>query len=312
MPLRGSGNRSSGKLIKAYTQKDIGPAGLEGDSPRAVTIVPTTTGPGIIAATGGTETTYTSGPEQFKVHTFTGSGTFVVTAGPSGALYHMDVLVVGGGGGGKGDGADPLGPYGGNRNAGSGGGGMLSGALPIPHAVPVDNYTMPITIGAGGSGDNGSATIFNLDTIGPTATCTALGGGAGGAGDGSPGCDGNPGGSGGGGWYIHPGEGGEGTQTASGGLSGYGNDGYPGTSSPEYGGSGGGAGAGGGRGAGAGAGLANDYQTGSNQTYAAGGESSDFPSTPRNASGSANTGTGAGGFGTGGSGIVVIRYRTNL
>ena len=137
MPLRGSDNRSAGKLIKAYTQKDIGPSGLQGNNPRERGATPSTsTGPGIIAATGGNSTsTYTSGGENFKQHTFLGSGALVVTAGPSGTNYDMDVLIVGGGGGSKGDGNDPLGPFGGNRNAGSGGGGLLYGSLTIPYAL---------------------------------------------------------------------------------------------------------------------------------------------------------------------------------
>ena len=134
MPLRGSDNRSAGKLIKTYTQKDIGPSGLQGNNPREGGAAPATQplGPGIIAATGGNSTsTYTSGGENFKQHTFIGSGALVVTEGPSGTNYDMDVLIVGGGGGSKGDGNDPLGPYVGNRNAGSGGGGLLLSLIHI-------------------------------------------------------------------------------------------------------------------------------------------------------------------------------------
>ena len=46
-----------------------------------------------IEATGGTITTH----GIYKVHTFTSSGTFQITANPSAAT--MDVLTVGGGGG---------------------------------------------------------------------------------------------------------------------------------------------------------------------------------------------------------------------
>ena len=44
------------------------------------------------------------------------------------------------------------------------------------------------------------------------------------------------------------------------------------------------------------------------QTYGVGGQASDYPSTPRNAGGAANSGNGASGYAGGGSGIVVIRY----
>ena len=46
-------------------------------------------------ATGGIESTYTSGGLNYKVHTFTSSGTFTPTASGT-----VDVLVVAGGGGG--------------------------------------------------------------------------------------------------------------------------------------------------------------------------------------------------------------------
>ena len=51
-----------------------------------------TTAAAFIAATGGTVTT--SG--NYKIHTFTSSGTFTVTSAPSGK--YIDFLVVGGGG----------------------------------------------------------------------------------------------------------------------------------------------------------------------------------------------------------------------
>ena len=47
------------------------------------------------SATGGTESTYSSGGTNYKVHTFTSSGTFTATASGS-----VDVLLVAGGGGG--------------------------------------------------------------------------------------------------------------------------------------------------------------------------------------------------------------------
>ena len=58
--------------------------------------------PTFISATGGTETTC----GDFKIHTFTGPGTFTVSSlgNPVGGSDKVDYLVVGGGGGGGGDG----------------------------------------------------------------------------------------------------------------------------------------------------------------------------------------------------------------
>jgi len=258
-------------------------------------------GEGGIVASGGSTTEYTTPTGNYKSHTFTSSGSFVVTQAPNSVSNDAEFLVQGGGGGSKAF-------IGGNRHAGSGAGGLVYGP-----AGPLPATTYPITIGSGGSGSNGSNSVFG--GVGPAGQ-TALGGGAGGAGDPAPGCIGNPGGCGGGGWYIGPGAKGDATQPAnSPGLSGITNlgyDGFAGNGSPEYGGAGGGTGgAATGRGTAKGAGTSNVYRYGPTnaQTYGVGGEASDFPSTNRNANGGANTGTGASGYATGGSGIVVIRYR---
>jgi len=147
-------------------------------------------------ATGGTITT--SG--DFKIHTFTGDGCFVVScvgnspANPSGGPAVVDYLVVAGGGGG------------GQDNAGGGGGGgfreshsaPVSGCytaspLATPTGITVSATTYPITVGAGGtytppgsSGTNGSPSVFS--------TITSAGGGFGSGQE----VDGGPGGSGGG------------------------------------------------------------------------------------------------------------------
>jgi len=146
-----------------------------------------------VAATGGTITTC----GNFKVHTFTGPGTFTVTcAGNAAGSSTVDYLVVAGGGGGAGD-----------VGAGGGAGGFrLSnsvGCIPAPTMSPLANPTglpvsvtgYPITVGAGAAispalkGNNGSNSIFS--------TITSTGGG-GGARRGS-GCCAGTGGSGGGG-----------------------------------------------------------------------------------------------------------------
>ena len=145
--------------------------------------------PEFIVATGGNTVT-TCG--NFKIHKFTGPGTFTVcSVGCAAGSNTVDYLVVaGGGGGGKWD-----------STAGGGGAGgyRASGYGPSPlrgTALPVSATGYPITVGGGGaggpspkqSGNDGSNSVFS--------TITSTGGGGGGAH--SP-TDGRPGGSGGGG-----------------------------------------------------------------------------------------------------------------
>ena len=163
--------------------------------------------PEFTVATGGTITTC----GDFKIHTFTGPGTFTVTqvgnapTVPSGGPSSVDYLIVAGGGsGGAGD-------------AGGGGGGgfrysahtfcAAGPAAPIKNTSgePVSVQAYPITVGGGGSGqpnpgsgNDGSNSVF--------ATKTSAGGGGGGASGGTPG---RSGGSGGGG-AIGPSNGGTG------------------------------------------------------------------------------------------------------
>ena len=291
--------------------------------------------PQFITATGGTITTC----GNFKIHTFTGPGTFCVSnAGNSSGSNTVSYMVVaGGGGGGGGEGvADPTAVTGG----GGGAGGFREGkssfdcytASPLnaPAGLPVTVTGYPITVGGGGAagtnspreGANGSASIFS--------SITSAGGG------GTPGVTGSAGGSGGG---VRGG--------CSAGNIGAGNtppvsppQGNPGavltvTSSP-YGASGGGgataAGATNGPGGAAGTGGngATTSISASPTAYAGGGGGGEgFPGTTSGAggtggggggsppyNGSTNTGGGGGGApaspglgGTGGSGIVIIRYK---
>ena len=160
-------------------------------------------------ATGGTITT--SG--DFKIHTFTGDGNFVVSqvgncaGGGSKASY----MVIGAGGGGGGS----RGCYNGAGGGGAGGfreGKVASGpgsdpytASPLvaPDGHPLAAQTYPIQVGGGGAagqgypqpalGTNGEPSIFS--------SIIGAGGGGGGAGWGStpsPTTDGGDGGSGGG------------------------------------------------------------------------------------------------------------------
>ena len=267
---------------------------------------------GKTTVTGGTETT--SG--VYTIHTFTSSGSLVV----SGKELTADYLVVAGGGGG-----------GGTRAGGGGAGGMIESP---GQTIPVGTHT--VTIGGGGTGGPGvnSGAVGENSSLGSLATAN---GGAYGGGQGNPG---GPGGSGGGGSDGAPG--GEGTP-------GQGNDG--GNSAGDRGGGGGGGkggagnigptGTGEGDGAGGGGGAAgsSDY-SGATVNYAGGGGGGSRdngtvgnggggnagpggknPTTPAGNAGINQGGGGGGGGrhpggatlpgGSGGSGIVIVRYQTD-
>ena len=120
----------------------------------------------ILTATGGTITT--SG--NYKIHTFTTSGTFTITSGFGPVQY----LIVGGGGGGGG-------PNVCSGSGGGGGGAVLYGT----QIMNTGNYS--VVIGAGGAqATNGSNSI--VSGIG-----VAIGGGSGGT-NGQAGFDGGSGG----------------------------------------------------------------------------------------------------------------------
>ena len=285
-----------------------------------------------VVATGGTVTT--SG--NYKMHTFTGDGTFTVTQSGPGTVESL--VIAGGGGGGGGQRSDEAaggGGAGGYRNSygseTSGGGGSSESALSI------SEQAYSITVGAGGaagpldtSGSVGANSIFS--------TITSQGGGYGAKYNAA----GGPGGSGGGGGetgqagglpttvqgYVGGagGSGGQGRGTGGGG-GGASAAGQQGNNSTNTGGNGGAglsssitgsavtrAGGGGGSSNGGqgspvgGEGGSGGGGDGSNNTSVAGG------------TGTANTGSGGGGGtagsnpagstgGAGGSGIVIIRYQ---
>jgi hypothetical protein len=151
------------------------------------------------SATGGTVTT--SG--NFKIHSFTGDGNFVVAsvgnaAGGGAYASKVDYLVVAGGAGGGWD-----------RAGGGGAGGFREGrvsspaytASPLvaPDGLTISAQTYPITVGAGGAGGNNSSNPVKPGQAGSPSTfstITSAGGGGGGAA--SPATDGIAGGSGGG------------------------------------------------------------------------------------------------------------------
>ena len=291
-----------------------------------------------ITATGGTITE--SG--DFKIHTFTGPGTFCVSqiGNPVGGGSNVDYRVVAGGGA---AGSTCIG--GAAYYSGGGGAGGHRTTFPSPGcnagAFPIAVQGYPITVGGGGAfvplgnpGGKGENSVFS------TITSTGGGGGAEG-GDGSSTGVGQPGGSGGGGSFANPGPPGSAKAAGSGNTPPVsppqGNNGGAGggTRGTTVGAGGGGGGAGGvgansptpspGTNGGAGGnGVANSI-TGSPVTLAGGG-GGNGPSAggaggsggggnggntnggPGSA-GTANTGGGGGGYYAGGSGIVIIRYK---
>jgi len=297
--------------------------------------------PAYISATGGTITD--SG--DYKIHTFTGDGCFVVSSLgcgiPCAQASTVDYMVVAGGGGG-----------GGRHGGGGGAGGFRESkdsTLNSPHTasplaattgITVSASTYPITVGAGGvggfnypstAGTNGSNSVFS--------TITSAGGGYAATYQVAS----NSGGSGGGG-----------AQCATAGGSGntpptsppQGNNG--GNGGPNPGGGGGGATAAGtnqtpSQGGPGGAGATTSI-SGTPTAYAGGGGGGNYcttgcagvggtggggnggggpPGSPTAATtGTANTGGGGGGYGgtnpdcntvcrgaTGGKGVVIIRYK---
>jgi hypothetical protein len=163
--------------------------------------------PQFVAATGGTITTTPCG--NFKVHTFTGPGTFTVScAGNSGGSNSVDYLVVAGGGGGGGSNCAPSDSEGGGGGAGgyresSGTASGCYSASPLGSgvsALPVSAQGYPITVGAGGAGTASNPTRGSSGAPSIFSTITSTGGGGGGArsSPNAPGARADNGGSGGG------------------------------------------------------------------------------------------------------------------
>ena len=299
------------------------------------------TGTNFITATGGTITTC----GNYKIHTFTGPGTFCVSVG-DGPLAELDYFVVAGGGGT------------GTANCQTGGGGAggfrlsNSTSMPTPQTSPLANTSglivspgaYPITVGAGGAPAPVPSPSTNPGSNSVFSTITSAGGGGGKRA--SPNSLGQDGGSGGG---SRCGAGGAGNtppvSPPQGNPGGTGNH-----TSPDYGsGGGGGAGAAGSNGSnsnpGAGPGGIGSYVVQSGfagcngtpgpvsgaryfaggggggsecaaGTGGAGGGGAGANNSGTATAGGTNTGGGAGsgnnndGAGkAGGSGIVILRYR---
>jgi len=285
--------------------------------------------PQYVTATGGSVAT--SG--DFKIHTFTGPGTFCVSnaGNPSGSTT-VDYLVTAGGASG-----------GGSYGGGGGAGGFRVSFCAPASALPVSVQGYPITVGGGGAAVSPPGTTGNNGNNSVFSSITSAGGGGGAPADGSDGDPGNAGGSGGGGATS-------GGTTGPGGAGNtppvspsQGNPGGNGTSDNatfRAGGGGGGASAPGGNGVGSpvfdggsgGNGTANSI-TGSSVTRAGGGGGGSngparapggsggggaggFPGGTSGVAGTANTGGGggsthfcSGSSGAGGSGVVIIRYK---
>jgi len=129
-----------------------------------------------LTATGGTITTVCT---NFKVHTFTGPGTFTVcSVGNAAGSNSVDYLIVAGGGGGSGavDNGTGAGGGGGFRTSAS----TYSGPpLAVACGVTVTAQGYPIVVGGGGPGGPGG---LNSGTIGVSSSAlslTSTGGGAG-------------------------------------------------------------------------------------------------------------------------------------
>jgi len=271
-----------------------------------------------VAATGG-NTVATCG--NFKIHTFTGPGTFTVTCGgTSGGSNTVDYLVVAGGGGvasGQWVGGGGAGGF--RESSGAASGCYSKSPLgACVSALPVTAQAYPITVGSGGGGgDPGNGTVGSNSIF---STITSQGGGF--SGTYSQTGSAPTGGSGAGG-------------TANSQTGGAGNT--PPVTPPQ--GNPGGAGAGSGGGGGGGATAPGTSKTGSDPsgsamaggagaatsitssavTYAAGGRGRGDTGLPSPVNGTTNRGNGGSGNastpgagsggGSGGSGIVVIRYK---
>jgi len=281
-----------------------------------------------VGATGGTITCC----GDFKVHTFTGPGTFSVTNTGPGSSTIEYLIVAGGAGGGGG--------YG-----GGGGAGGFRTNFPSPGtSVSVQDY--PITVGGGGArgtgpsiaGSNGNPSSgFSITSTGGGSGATypsPLNGGSGGSGGGGSGVDvppqsgsggsgntpsvspsqGNNGGDGSG--NLPSNRGGPGGGVAAGGGGGATGTGTNG-SAPNIGGAGGAGtansisfspvsragGGGGGSGTNPGAGGVGGGGAGS------GGPAAGTAGTTNTGGGGGGAGTASNGGGNGGSGVVIIRYK---
>jgi len=172
-----------------------------------------------MSATGGTITT----DGDYKVHTFTGSGTFAVsTVGDIGTVEYL--LIAGGAGGANGGGG-----AGGYRTSVSG---QTSGANSSAEGtvfLSSDSYSITVGAGGGQAGNGGNSTLSGV---------TSIGGGAGGSWRYDPGSSGGSGVGGNGINSESTAAGNGATNTGSGGGGRHSPDQYPSAATGGHGGSG--------------------------------------------------------------------------
>ena len=283
-----------------------------------------------IIATGGTITTC----GDYKIHTFSGPGTFTVSnisSTPANNIVSYVVVAGGGGSAGNGLGAGGAGGFREYKGPADCYTASPLNGNPGGTAVTITAQAYPITVGGGGTaGPNGSPQKGSGGNNSVFSTITSTGGGGGAAGTPVRTCIPVDGGSGGGGSRDNPPGGSGNTPPVS---PPQGNPGGTGIfATPNYGsGGGGGAGAAGTNGSSSAAGNGGNGVTSSingTPTARAGGGGGGTYSSPGGGSGGSggggsqgnagtvNTGGGAGsGVGAsvpgyaGGSGIVVIRYK---
>ena len=176
MQFRSSFARSVGKLFRVFRERDLSLRGAT-QKTRAIATA--------LTATGGNQTSSSgfTGPNGFKYHVFTSSGSLVVASGTADVYY---LVIAGGGSGGS------------SNGSGGGAGGLRSNDPTVPgpssmkvtHTFTLSPGTYPVTVGDGGSSPESNGSESKIGT----STVVASGGGYGG--DNSTG---NPGGSGGGG-----------------------------------------------------------------------------------------------------------------
>ena len=298
-----------------------------------------------IQATGGTVTT----TGDYKIHTFTGDGNFVVgQISTTSANNTVSYVVIAGGGG--------TGSSGGNSAGGGGGGGYREGrnqpvdgytASPLVANSPTNAVTVsqgttyPITVGGGGAGSCASSAPEQPGTAGSNSvfsTITSAGGGFG-AGTQNPGVGGNGGSGGGGGGGGYNRSGGTGNTPPVSPAQGTNGGSSPPSGGDTNGGGGGGAGQAGQTASGSASGGGGDGVTssitgssvargggGAGGAYTPGGDSMGSAGTgggggsnanAKGDDGTANTGGGGGGpsntstanGSAGGKGVVIIRYK---
>jgi len=137
-----------------------------------------------VTATGGTITTVCT---NYKVHTFTGPGTFTVScAGNACGSNTVDYLVIAGGGAGGADGPQPVHSAGGGAGGYRESSGAASGcytASPLGagvSALPVSVQGYTITVGAGAAAQsNPTPGVAGSGSVSTFSTITSAGGGGG-------------------------------------------------------------------------------------------------------------------------------------